>query len=576
MATVKNKIKAHWHYVILGLIIALAAFLRMYNLERLPYSLHDDEISNAYIGRFILENGRDLNGQALPILYSDKFGDYPPVLPLYLSGLSVYFLGATPFAVRLPLAILGILSVALIYFIARWLFHNSTIAYLSALFLAVCPWHVILSRATAEGIAASFVFMLGLFLLFQAIDKNKLSWKFALAYLLLFTTYLLYPSFRVMTPLVLLPTFLLTKNANIKKLLVSMTIFAFLLTFGISRTDWGRGRYEQVSIMTSSNTIPARSLNYSLALGPGRVLEARIFNSKYVLATREFLRQYASYFSPQFLTGGDHIEPQRYNLFEHGATYWILLLVVAGVIVIHFAQPFSQKQLLTIFASGRTKFFLLLLWLCLVAPIPSALTLGETPNIHRALMMVFILAIIFAAATYLMINAKITKHWKNAATFTIILVLSLEVIYFWHTYTTLEYESNIIYRDDRKDLLAHWLIDHANQYDRIIIPDEGGIVIAYLFYRQDFSSQHIGEFGQYFQTDHFENLYLASDVCQTATDQKILYPDDKILAITLGQCSDTSDITFTTADTLKRRNLITAYTIQEPDFVATASSVLAE
>jgi 4-amino-4-deoxy-L-arabinose transferase-like glycosyltransferase len=164
-----------WSYLGLGIVLFIACFSRLYHLSNLPYSLHDDEVSNTYIGRFILENGVDLNGQKFPLLYSDKFGDYPPVLPMYLSGISTYFFGVNAFAARLPFAILGVLSVALTYYLARWLFSKPAIAYLCAGFLAVCPWHIVLSRATAEGIAASFAFMLGLFLLFREISKQKLS-----------------------------------------------------------------------------------------------------------------------------------------------------------------------------------------------------------------------------------------------------------------------------------------------------------------------------------------------------------------------------------------------------------------
>ena len=37
-----------------------ALFIRVYKLDILPGGLHEDEVSNAYAGRFILENGHDL------------------------------------------------------------------------------------------------------------------------------------------------------------------------------------------------------------------------------------------------------------------------------------------------------------------------------------------------------------------------------------------------------------------------------------------------------------------------------------------------------------------------------------
>ncbi len=563
-----NTIKKYQSTIIITLIIGLSFFLRVYHLDNLPYSLHDDEVMNGYVGRFILQNGYDIQGNKFPLIYFNNFGDYPNIFPMYLSGAFTYLFGVNAFAIRLPIAILGVLSVVLIYFFTQWLFNKQSIAYLSALFLAVCPWHIMLSRATAEGITASFIFMLGLFLLFKAIEKNKLSWSLLFAYLLIFATYLLYPGFRVLTPLVLLPTFLLTKNKILKKVLIGMTIFAFVLTLGISQTDWGRGRSSQLSIMAHNGTIAGKALNYSLALGPGRVLEARIFNNKYILATREFFRQYASYFSPQFLTGENYIQPKRYNLIEHSTSYWILLLVIASIIIIHFIKPFSQQQLLSIFQTNKVKFFFMLTWLLVVAPIPSALTMEEVPNIHRTIIMIFPLAIIFAVASYFLMTAKLFKHWQIIATALIFPILFIEVIYFWHTYTTLDYESNFVYRDDSKKLLANWLANNHKTYDRIFIPKSGNYLLHYLFFKGDFSSEYIGKFGLSFIIDHIENIYPVDDVCGAAVIYKTSNVNQKIVTINSEPCFTAQNVLFTTLEKIDRKNLTNAFVIQEPQLSA--------
>ena len=63
---IKKLVNNKYFYLIL--IILIAAFLRFYKLGQLPFGFHNDEVMNAYVGRFILENGKDLYGNPWPIL----------------------------------------------------------------------------------------------------------------------------------------------------------------------------------------------------------------------------------------------------------------------------------------------------------------------------------------------------------------------------------------------------------------------------------------------------------------------------------------------------------------------------
>ena len=88
-------------------VFLLALFLRLYKLGSLPWGLYEEEVTNAYVGRFILQNGVDLYGNRFPLLYFDKFGDSPPVLPLYIAGLATYVFGFTEFGSRFSTAFIG-------------------------------------------------------------------------------------------------------------------------------------------------------------------------------------------------------------------------------------------------------------------------------------------------------------------------------------------------------------------------------------------------------------------------------------------------------------------------------------
>ena len=98
------------------LIILISIFLRFYKLGVNPPSLTWDEASLGYNAYSILKTGADEYGNKFPISIR-SFDDYKPPLYVYLAVPSIGIFGLNEFAVRLPSAIIGILSVIAIYFI---------------------------------------------------------------------------------------------------------------------------------------------------------------------------------------------------------------------------------------------------------------------------------------------------------------------------------------------------------------------------------------------------------------------------------------------------------------------------
>src|SRR3989338_2265804 len=111
-------------YFVLSLIFLLALVFRIYSLGEIPRSLHNDEIANTYVGRYIIQNGVDLYGNKWPLLYFNKFGDYPPVLPMYLSGFGSRVFGNNEFGSRIVIALIGALLVFPLFYISKLLFKD--------------------------------------------------------------------------------------------------------------------------------------------------------------------------------------------------------------------------------------------------------------------------------------------------------------------------------------------------------------------------------------------------------------------------------------------------------------------
>src|SRR3989344_6012254 len=108
-------LKKHW---LLVLIVILGFILRFVWITRVPPSLNWDEVNHGWNAYSILKTGRDEWGKAFPIANFRAYGDYPLPLNLYLTIPFVATLGLNEIALRLPHALLGVLSVLSTYFLA--------------------------------------------------------------------------------------------------------------------------------------------------------------------------------------------------------------------------------------------------------------------------------------------------------------------------------------------------------------------------------------------------------------------------------------------------------------------------
>ncbi|MEO6508768.1 MAG: glycosyltransferase family 39 protein, partial [Patescibacteria group bacterium] len=325
----------------LGLIFLGALLLRLVKLGTLPVDPHEDEIMSGYVGRYILENGKDLYGNPWPLLYFNKFGDYYIILPMYLSGISTFLFGVTAFAVRFPAALMGSLAVLPIFFITKEILRNDKVALLSALLVAITPWHIILSRSSGEGVTGSTIFLFGIYFLLVSLRNQNLRILFT-AVTIFLVTYLIYHPFRIYVPLSLLGAGFLfdlfKKNRNYILIFSILTIFFFGLTFYISSTPWGKGRFTQTSVLGAQSGVSIK-INTGI-YGDSSVLEARFFHNKVVVYGKELLSQYFSYLSPNylFITGGVY---SRYSVHETGLLYLAYLFSLAAL---YKAKQFPIKN----------------------------------------------------------------------------------------------------------------------------------------------------------------------------------------------------------------------------------------
>lgn len=211
-------------------VLLLAAFLRLYQLARVPFGWHPDEATKALLARDVLA------GEFFPAFFSAFTGR--EALFVYLEALLFALLGEGIFVGRLLAAFVGILTVALTYTTARVMF-NRRVALLTAAFLAVSLWHLIASRNGYRAVIQPLVQLPVVLLLFYGLRQRSLGrgalGYFALAGLFLGLTQYTYTAVRIfpffIVALVLLVWLTEPTRARRDGIPLALTVIVAILVF---------------------------------------------------------------------------------------------------------------------------------------------------------------------------------------------------------------------------------------------------------------------------------------------------------------------------------------------------------
>ena len=458
-------------YFLLGLIVALAVFLRFYNLSSYPVGFHQDEASLGYNGYSLLLTGKDDNNKPLP-LYIDMFGDNRPSGYHYLTILPIKFLGLTEFATRLPAALFGSMIVIAVYVFTYVLFRSRKISLLGALLTAIAPWSFVLSRASAEVMVSLFFILLGFGLFFHSIKNKKIPHLF-IGTVLLTASFFFYHTPRVFVPgifLVFLLMFFSTiknysKNFKISVFLsfIFVSLVAVFLVFGVSG---GTGRYSQVNIFSSfeTNFFQNQQIREDALAGSNHI-QSRFFHNKLTNTALVFMSNYFDYFGFNFLfaTGG---LPIWYSIPRVGLLYLLELpFILVGIYYLIKERNIYSK--------------IPLVWL-LIAPVIPAITMDDVPNINRAVVMFPMLNII--AAVGFLAFLKNFKYKKQTAVLIGTLFL-INALYFFNQYFYNAKTHKPWYRNNGFSEMMNAVNKNYDKYDSIVISKfQGGIYPLVLFY----------------------------------------------------------------------------------------------
>ncbi|WP_229075922.1 glycosyltransferase family 39 protein [Actinoplanes sp. DH11] len=157
--------------VALGLILVLAAAVRLFRFPGTPVGLSQDEVSAGYETMSLLAAGTDRWGNRWPVYFS-AFGSGQNVLLSYLNMPFLAILGPSPLGLRLLPALLGVLSVYAAYALTTRLAGRRA-GLFAALLLAILPWHVMMSRWSLESNMLPPVMLLAVWWLVAAYQSPR-------------------------------------------------------------------------------------------------------------------------------------------------------------------------------------------------------------------------------------------------------------------------------------------------------------------------------------------------------------------------------------------------------------------
>lgn len=359
-------------WVVLGVIVAIAIFLRFWQLGAVPASPDWDEVALGYNAYSLLHTGRDEYGAFLPVVMR-SFDDYKPALYSYLAIPTVGLFGLSVWSTRLPSAIFGVLTVIAVYFLVKELFKKESLALLSSFFLAISPWHIQFSRIAFESnVGLAFNVFGALFFL----KGLKRPWLLYVSMISFVASAYVYQSEKVFSPLLLLSLVVIFRKELFKvpkRYLYGALVVGLLVSLPMVWYIVGNKnallRAQGVSVFSDSTSLKQDAERLLADQKNHDTLGLIIDNRRWVFG-KEILANYLSHFDPNwlFITG----DISRHHAPNMGLLYlWELPFIFAGIVYLLWGN-FDKKTKLTIFS-----------WF-LLAPVAASVTTG-VPHAVRAL-----------------------------------------------------------------------------------------------------------------------------------------------------------------------------------------------
>ena len=443
------------------LTVLLAGVLRFYKVEQDPPGLYIDEASIGYNAYQILKTGKDEFGIAHPLFFK-SFGDYKMPVYIYSVAGAMSVFGKNEFAVRLPSALAGTLTVFLFYFFVKKILElnrsrssqviKSYLPLLATFLLAISSWHIHFSRGGFEVNEGMLFYLVGVYLLLLFWEKKKrrfiIGGFFALA-LAMYT----YHVFRILSPMTWVITsilFILKLPKDRKEIVIAGVMFLLFLfpILQFSFTPEGSSRFSASSAFSEYSTRSAQEKEFTFPM--------------------IYLKNYFSFFSLDFLfSNGDG--NGRHQIHEFGLLFrFEFIFLILGIIWI-----FEQKKSFLAYIT----FFLLI-----VAPIPGAVA-RPSPHSLRGLILVLPLTMITSIGVITFL--EFTRKKIKIALIILILIVLYELSSYIHAYYYHYSKVNALDWGAGYKGIVEKATEKSDQYDYLIVDKTLSFAPTYFLFYND-------------------------------------------------------------------------------------------
>jgi len=151
-----------YHYGILTAVVLLAIALRFFKLGE--WSMWIDEI-------YTINRAQIHFSDPVHVIQNLPNTLWLPI-SVILTNIAVSLLGVTEWSARLVSALIGIVTIPVLYFVTRKIF-GAVVALVLALLLAISPWHIFWSQNARFYTSLMLLYALAAFLFYLGLERNR-------------------------------------------------------------------------------------------------------------------------------------------------------------------------------------------------------------------------------------------------------------------------------------------------------------------------------------------------------------------------------------------------------------------
>jgi 4-amino-4-deoxy-L-arabinose transferase-like glycosyltransferase len=466
----KNK----YIWCFLFLIIILGGILRLWQLGNIPPSPDWDEVALGYDGYSIIHTGRDEYGKFLPVVLR-SFDDYKPALYAYLTIPWILLFGLNVFAVRLPSALSGIISIVAIFFLIRELFedyrYRDYLGLATSFLFAISPWSIQFSRVGFESnVGVGLNILTALFFL----KGLKKPWFLSIASLFAALNLYVYQSEKVFTPLFVISLILiyrkklfsLGKKYLLLALVVGLIVVAPMLLYIVTDKS-SLLRVKGTSIFSSQTELLKTDILKLEQDTANNDKLGLILDNRRIVYAETIISGYLSHFDLNwlFITG----DISRHHAPNMGLLYiFEFPFILFGIHKLIFGN-FDKKSKFLVFA-----------WFIL-APVPASITTG-VPHAVRTLNFLptyQIFASIGILSAFFALKGK-RLRWVFYLIFSIVFVLNFSY-YLDQYFVQLNYYDSQDWQYGYEQAVAK-VETLGDNYKEIVVSDNQPLDKSYMFF----------------------------------------------------------------------------------------------